>query len=72
MKKNLKFIFLALMLLTTILCAVNITVSYLSLKADVTTSLPPETAFIYIIPYSLAILLISAVWFITHFILKKK
>lgn len=72
MKKNLNRIFPSLMMLTVILCSLNITVSYISLNNNVSTSFPPETAFIYIIPYSFVIFIIGALWLITHFITNKK
>lgn len=71
MKKKINVIFPAIMALTAVLCAINVTLSYFSLKNSF-TSFPPETAFIYIIPYSIAILLIGLVWLITHIIIKKK
>lgn len=71
MPKKLFWIFLIIILLLAAAGIVHTAIVYVSILNSVGTSFPLETAFLFLIPYAIAIALVGLIWLIVYAILRK-
>lgn len=67
-----KLILIMINVTVLLVAVVHAIIGYFAIMSDATTSFPPETAFLFLIPYAVAAVALNAVWGIVCLIQRKR